>query len=286
MGDERARRRTRAAAAALLLGTAAVLAAACGGSDAPAATPAPPTSTTVGYAPGLTEDLYLPEGAGPVPLVVMVPGGGWATADPTGLRGLAGALAEDGVAAATAHIRSAADGVVYPVPVDDVLCATAAAVDQVRSHGFTPAPVAVLGHSSGAHLAALAVLAVDDYAPSCTSPTVRPDVLIGLSGPYEISRVPDLAAVLLGAGPDDDPATWQAANPVRRAALRPEVPVLLLHGADDEIVPVDFTSQFGAALEQAGHPTTLRVVPGADHVGIFAPEVSGELIARWLRSLG
>jgi acetyl esterase/lipase len=281
MPDERVIRRAWVAAA-LLLGA---VAGACGGSTTPAPD-APPPSTTVEYAPGLSEAVYLPDATGRVPLVVMVPGGGWATSDPSGLGGLAGALAEDGIAAATAHIRSAADGVVYPVPLQDVLCATAAAVAEARARGLAPGPVAVLGHSSGAHLAALAVLAVDDYPLACTSPSVRPDMLIGLSGPYDISRVPDLAVGLFGTGPDDDPASWQAANPVRRAALRPEVPVLLLHGADDEIVPVDFTSQFGEALKQAGHPTTVRILPGVDHNGIFAAEVSADLIARWMQSVG
>jgi acetyl esterase/lipase len=242
-------------------------------------------SMTVEYAPGLTEDLYLPSGPGRVPLVVLVPGGSWTTSDPEGLAGLAAALADAGVAAAPARIGAAADGVVYPAPVEDVLCAVAAAADRVRSHGFVPDPVAVLGHSSGAHLAALAVLAADDYSPRCDSAVVPPDALIGLSGPYDITQVPELAAALLGTSPDDDPATWASANPVERADLRPEVPVLLLHGAADETVPQSFTSQFAQALEEAGHPTTVQVVPGADHETIYQAEVAGKRVARWLLAL-
>jgi acetyl esterase/lipase len=165
-----------------------------------------------------------------------------------------------------------------------VLCAVATAVERVRARGFTPDPVAVLGHSSGAHLAALAVLAVDDYAPSCDSPTVRPDALIGLSGPYDISQVPDLATALLGTDPDDDPDTWASANPVQRADLRPDVPVLLLHGEADETVPLAFTTQFADALESAGHPITVQIVPGADHLGIFQADAAADRIADWLPS--
>jgi acetyl esterase/lipase len=239
----------------------------------------------VEYAPGLGADLFLPRRAGRVPLVVLVPGGSWTTADPSGLAGLAGHLAGAGVAAAPAAIRAAQDDVVYPVPVEDVLCAVAATVARARSLGFVPDPVAVLGHSSGAHLAALAVLTVDDVSPTCTSPLVRPAALVGLSGPYDISQVPELATALLGSSPDDDPAAWQAANPVLRAGLRPDVPVLLLHGDRDEVVPVDFTTQFARALQAAGHRTTVEVVPGADHQGVYAPEVSGDRIARWLLAL-
>lgn len=263
----------------------AALLVSCGGSNSP--TPGGPSpvadpSMTVEYSPGLTEDIYLPEDKGRVPLVVLVPGGSWTTADPTGLAGLAAALADAGVAAAPARIRAAADGVVYPVPVEDVLCAVAAAADRIRSRGFVPDPVAVLGHSSGAHLAALAVLAVDDYSPDCAFPAVRPDALIGLSGPYDISQLPELATALLGTSPDDDPATWASANPVERVGLRPDVAVLLLHGEADETVPLAFTSQFAQALESAGHPTTVQVVPGADHQTIYQADVAAERVAQWL----
>jgi acetyl esterase/lipase len=220
-----------------------------------------------------------------VPLVVLVPGGSWTTSDPAGLIELAVALADAGVAAAPTHVRAAADGVVYPAPVEDVLCAVAAAAEGIRSRGFNPDPVVVLGHSSGAHLAALAVLAVDDYSPSCDAPAVTPDALVGLSGPYDIGQVPEIASALLGTSPDDDPATWASANPVERAGLRPEVPVLLLHGEADDVVPVAFTSQFAQALDGAGHPTTAQVVPDADHETIYRADVAGERIAQWLLAL-
>jgi acetyl esterase/lipase len=240
---------------------------------------------TFEYAPGLTEDVYLPGGTGRVPLVVLVPGGSWTTSDPTGLAGLAAALADAGVAAAPTHVRAAADEVVYPVPVEDVLCAVAAAADRVRSRGFVPDPVAVLGHSSGAHLAALAVLAAGDYSTSCRSPEVTPDALVGLSGPYDISQIPEIATALLGKSPDDDPATWASANPVEQVDQRPDVPVLLLHGSADDTVPLSFTTQFAHALEDAGHPTTVQVVPKADHQSIYRADVAAERIAHWLLTL-
>lgn len=278
---------TEARNAILLL--AAVALTACGGSDTPTATPAsaapsPGSPVLVEYAPGLTEDVYLPAEQGTVPLVVLVPGGGWMTADPTGFAGLATSLADAGIAAAPTHIRAQQDGVVYPVPLEDVLCAVAAAAEEVEAQGFTPDPVAVLGHSSGAHLAALAVLAYDDYAPDCSAPAVEPDALIGLAGPYDISKT-EYSVALFDTGPNEDPATWQAANPVLRADLRPEVPVLLLNGEEDDVVPVAFMTQFQQALEDAGHPTTTEVIPGADHMSIFTPQVSGDQIADWLRSL-
>lgn len=264
---------------------ALMLAAACGTAPTP---PRPTTDglvVTVEYARGLTEDLVLPKGVTTAPLVVMVPGGGWTTADPAGFSALASRLAEAGIVVAPAHVRAASDGVVYPVPVEDVLCAVAAADAEARGRGVVPGPVVVLGHSSGAQLAALAVLAPEDHAPACGALPVEPDALIGLSGPYDISRVPDVATALLGSDPEDDPGAWSRANPVARASSRPDVPVLLLHGAEDSTVPVSFTTQFATALEEAGHPTTVDVVAGAGHSSIYRPDVAGPRIVRWLQEL-
>ena len=283
MGACGVRRPAAAPLAPLLVAVLVVgwLVAGCG-SSAPDPDPGRARSLTLTYAPGLTADMYLPRNPGRAPLVVLVPGGGWTTADPTGLTGLAHHLADAGIVAAPVHIRAAVDGVGYPTPVEDVLCAVAAVVGQARSRGFPPARVAVLGHSSGAHLAALAVLAFEDYDPGCLSPVVEPDALIGLSGPYDVSRVPWLATALLGSDPAEDPELWHAANPVQRAALRPDVPALLLHGADDDVVPVDFTTQLADALEGAGHPTTVEVVAGAAPRSILAPPVGGDRVASWL----
>lgn len=275
-----AARPARVRARGVVLALAVLTLASCGG-----AAPAVEPSVTVPYAPGLTEDLYLPDDATHAPLVVMVPGGGWRTADPTGLAGLAASLAQAGIVAAPVHLRAAEDGVVYPEPVEEVLCAVATAVEQVRARGVVPGPVAVLGHSSGAHLAALAVLAPNRDMSTCSAPAVAPDALIGLSGPYDISKVPQLATALMGSEPGAEPAAWTSANPVDQAGLRPDVPVLLLHGANDDVVPVAFTTQFAAALEHAGHPTTVQVVPGAGHQAIYRADVAGHRIVRWLRAL-
>ena len=284
MGFPNAVRRTPAVLT-LLLAVVLTMAAACGGSPSQPSETSGPRETTVEYASGLTADVHLPAGADHAPLVVLVPGGAWQTAEPTGLGGLAEHLARAGIAAATVHIRAAVDGVGYPEPVEDVLCAVAAAAEEARSKGVVPDPIAVFGHSSGAHLAALAVLAAGDYAPSCGSAVVTPDALIGVSGPYDISRLPLVARALMRESPDDDPAAWASANPVERANLRPDVPVLLLHGATDRLVPVSFTTQFAAALEHAGHPTTVQVVPGADHLSIIRADVVGDRIAAWVQSL-
>ncbi|HYN29621.1 MAG TPA: alpha/beta hydrolase [Dermatophilaceae bacterium] len=237
------------------------------------------------YGPGLPAFPHLPRGVDTAPVVVMVPGGSWETADPSGLEPLAAALATAGIVAIPVVVRAASDGVVYPVPVEDVLCALADGAVTARAAGITPGPLVLLGHSSGAHLAALATLTADRVSPPCADPVVRPDALIGLAGPYDLREVADAAEPLFGEPPDEAPVEWDAANPVLLAGARPQVPVLLLHGEDDDTVPTSLSTDFAAALRRGGHETTLRLLPGEDHAGLYSAEAVAAPVAAWVKAL-
>lgn len=235
------------------------------------------------YRPGLAAFPHLPEDVTAAPVVVMVPGGSWQSADPTGLEALAAALATQGVVAMPVVIRAAADGVVYPIPVEDVLCALADAAATATAAGITPTALVLLGHSSGAHLSSVATLAPEEYTPRCADPVVAPDALVGLAGPYDIRDFSDAAADLFAA--DADEATWDAANPVLLADRRSDVPVLLLHGDADEVVPAQFSTDFAAALRAGGHPVTLSIVPGVDHGEVYSAPVAATPVVQWLQTL-
>jgi acetyl esterase/lipase len=242
-------------------------------------------ATTSEYLPGVEATVLLPADVRAAPLVVLVPGGAWLTADPTGFQGLARYLADAGVAAAPVEVRAAEDGVLYPTPIEDVICAAAFAADTARADGIEPDPVVVLGHSSGAHLAALAVLTWGEHTPACAQHLVTPDALIGMAGTYDVSILPDLALPLFGVSPEQDSELWESGNPVSQASLRPEVPALLIHGDADDLVPVSFTTSMADALESAGHPVTVELVSGADHHQVYSAESSGHLITTWVRQL-
>ena len=53
-------------------------------------------------------------------------------------------------------------------------------------------------------------------------------------------------------------------SPVRLAD-RADAPILLIHGQDDTVVPVDQSQAMERALRQAGKPVELVTLPGADH---------------------
>ncbi len=272
-----------AAAVVTCLVVAGWLAATTGGE--PAALPH--FVATQEYLPGVEADVYLPAATTePTAVVVLLPGGGWSTADRGGLAPLADRLAGDGLVAVNATYRTEDDGVHYPVPVRDIRCAVRFAADRARREGFGAGPVVVVGHSSGAHLAALAALGDGRFDGACDYPQAPVSGLVGLAGPYSIRADAELVAPLF----DDDVTSqqWLDASPFSWVAARagtPPLPVLLLHGAADPLVDPEQSRSFAGALRRAGHPVRLTVVPGADHDDLYQVEVVAEPLERWLDGL-
>jgi acetyl esterase/lipase len=207
------------------------------------------------------------------------------TADRSGLTPLADALAAEGIFVVNTTYRPADAGGDLESMVADVVCAMRFAARRVADITGESVEVVPIGHSAGAHLAALAALADDEFAVSCADDPVVVAGLVGLAGPYDVARVPDVAFPLFGASPDAEPDRWEAGNPLTYAASKPTLPVLLVHGGADDLVPVDFTEQFAEELGSAGHPVQTRIVAAATHLSIFDPAVSGDIIASWLLAL-
>ena len=89
---------------------------------------------------------------------------------------------------------------------------------------------------------------------------------------------------MFGLPLESDPSAWAKGNPIRLAANVPELPVLLMHGGADDLVPVAFSEEFTNALRAGGHQVTLTVVDGVDHQGIYQADVSASTIRDWLAS--
>jgi acetyl esterase/lipase len=271
---------------AVLVLTLAVAVAGCGSHGEPVSNPGVTIDVDEAFdeASGVV-GFFPPGGTAPSvsdpPLIVLVPGGGWETADPAGMVPLAEALAHRGAMVATTTYRAADVGVLFPAQAEDVACAIAEAAEQSRIAGHAPGEVVVVGHSAGAHLGAIVTLDPDRFLAGCEHPPIRPGRFIGLAGPYDIVRAGPAADAMFGTA-TRDPELLAAANPVEFVGSRPEVAVLLVHGRSDTTVPVSFTESFAAALLAAGHAVTTVYPEGVDHHSIYSSDVADALIAEWL----
>ena len=246
-----------------------------------------PPTPTVTFDPAQSSRLFPPENGRPgkVPLVVLVPGGGWTSADPTGLTGLATWLSQRGAAVVTVTYRTSSDGAYFPTTAQDVACDVADAVARSRRAGVDTGEVTIVGHSAGAQLAAVVALTPGAYGAGCADPPAAPDRLVGLAGPYDVTQLGDLDSAIFAPG-DHDPARRTAADPVALAGERPQLPVLLIHGAADATVPLAFTEQLAAALVAGGHQVVTHYPDGVDHQSVYSDTVAGPLIADWLGLTG
>jgi acetyl esterase/lipase len=220
-------------------------------------------------------DLHLPAGPGPHRVVVVIHGGYWrAKYGKLSTRAIAADLARHGVAAWNIEYRrlGRGQGGGWPATFDDV----GAAIDLLSEVGggrLELDSVAAVGHSAGGQLAI--------WAAARREPRVRITRVASLAAPLDLVRVGEPARELLGGTPQEVPERFAAADPMQLLPLG--LPTLLMHGADDETVPVARSREYAHAARAAGDSVEL-IEPSPGHHRVFADPRSEawQVAARWL----
>lgn len=211
----------------------------------------------------LALDVYQPQRprAG-APVVVFFYGGSWRNGE-RGWNAFVGrALARSGVLAVIPDYRKV-PGVRFPAFVEDGARAVAWAHAHAAGYGGDPGRVHLMGHSAGAHIAALLGSDGDYLAALGLAPDDLASV-IGLAGPYDFLPIASrrLAEVF---GPVDDHPASQPVNFVDGD----EPPFLLLQGLDDSVVIPRNARRMAARLDAQGIGVELREYPDVGHPGIL-----------------
>jgi acetyl esterase/lipase len=245
------------------------------------ALPQPPADHTIAYGPGPQQvaELRLPKGAGPHPVVVVIHGGCWEA--PWGfdhVRSLAAALTAEGYATWSLEYRRLGDpGGGWPGTLEDVARGADHLSEVSRAHPLDPDRVVALGHSAGGHLA-LWLAGRHRLAPGSPLHAERP---LRLRGVVALAGITDLRAAaearvcgdaiprLLGGPPAERADRLRQASPVGLVPLG--VPVRLVCGAQDPIVPIDQARAYEAAATVAGDTVALQVLEGAGHFELIDP---------------
>lgn len=273
---------------AALGGVAALVASQRGADPAPspsASTLPPPAGTEIAYGPDPIQvaELHLPAGHGAgaaaVPVVALIHGGFWrsefnrALMDP-----LVAPALDRGWAVWNVDHRSSDDGGGWPASFTDV----ASAIDELaviaERHALDLGRVAVVGHSAGGTLALWAAgrSALPSGAPG-GDPVVRPVAAVSLAGLTSLTAawIDDLGRgavdALMGGPPEGErEADYLLASPSDLLPLG--AAQLLIHGAEDPIVPPRQSTAHAARARAAGDPVTLRVLDRTGHFEVIEPD--------------
>lgn len=227
----------------------------------------------------LAMDILFPDAPATIrlPVVVHVHGGGWVS----GSRGLSGPLASVAdrllardVAVATIDYRLA-PAHQWPAQIEDTKCAIRFLREQQQVFGLDPDRIGAIGESAGGHLVAMAAAAGResgfDAAGQFGARSSRLQAAVVLFGPTDLTSddwqdTPEnrlAISIVFGAEGPDDPVLPEA-SPVHWVD-GDEPPHLIVHGVEDQLVPVSQARFLTDSLIARGIAATLIEVENAGH---------------------
>ena len=197
--------------------------------------------------------------------LLVVHGGFWREEyDRTHAGAQAQAFSEEGYHVAVGEYRrTGMPGGGVPGTLDDIATLVAA----VRADPSLPDPLVLVGHSAGGHLVAWA--ANQPWAAGLAG-------VVALSGCVDLGAVDllhlgdDAAQDFLDGEPSETPEAWAAADPM--TSLPPRVPVRLLYGREDAVVPVSVSDDYLARARSLGGDVVRYVLDNCGHFSLIDPE--------------
>ncbi len=266
----------------------------------------PTTIRTVAYGPKTDQvaDLYLPAGASTdvaFPVVCLLHGGFWRMLygreqfDP-----VARDLAARGFAVWNIEYRRVgAIGGRWPEPAEDVQSAIDCLATLVEE-GISVDLECVLmaGHSAGGQLALwfgsrasgrLHLERAQDLQVENGRPRLRLAAVAGLAPLADLERAfrlrlgDDAVAMMLGGSPETVPELYAEASP--RALLPLNVRQVVIHGNQDDVVPVETSRAYVADARAAGDDAELIELPGGSHMDFLDPDSEAHAaLCGWLET--
>jgi acetyl esterase/lipase len=222
------------------------------GAGVGAAVPAASAPTTLRYGDHDRQVVTVYRGAAErPPLAVYIHGGAWRMGSPERVRAKPQWFGEAGWAFASVGYRVLPDAQVEEQAQDVAAGLRALRADAARL-GFDPDRILIMGHSAGAHLAAL--VATDGRYLGADRAAVRGVILLDGAG-YDVSnefnlRGP-LARKLYGDAFGEDPARQRTLSPIAHVDAQ-DPPDWLIVFAESRVDAREQAAQFGDALQRAG----------------------------------
>lgn len=217
-------------------------------------------------------DIYSPEGLKQAPTILFLYGARWSEGyKKEDYKFIGKAFADRGYVTVIPDYRKYPE-VRFPAFVEDAAKALKWTHNNIYKYGGSSAKLFVMGHSSGAHMAAMLALN-DEYLKAVGGSRGWLKGMIGLAGPYDFLPLtaPDLRDIF---GP---PEEFEKSQPIFYVDGK-NPPMLLIHGEDDEVVAVKNTRNLAQAVAAAGGRVDTVIYPELSHrliVGSLATTLQG-----------
>lgn len=248
-----------------------------------------------GFDKSLTSlDVYRPTATTGCPVVVFIHGGAWRMGDKKYHRDIGVFFAEKHYLAVIVNYRLS-PAAIHPAHVEDVAAAIAWVVHNIEGYGGDPSRIFVMGHSAGAHLAAL--VATDGRylaAHGLGLETLSGAIPIDGAG-FDVTELVTTHERAYGrmyrTAFGDDPNNWADGSPINHVGPGKSIPPFLViwAGSADEARPQ--TQRFAEVLAGADVPVETYHAQDKTHLTILADigKTGDETTARilaFLRRLG
>jgi len=222
-------------------------------------------------APALRVDLFVPTTGENLPIAAVLPGGGWNMGH-KGLKAvqfLAGWLAERGVIGVAMDYRLI-PAVSPTEQTRDVARGVAWLALHATEFRGDPHRIFLVGHSAGAHLAALVACDRRYLDKQGTSADV-PAGIVAISNVFDLRNTEHPLGSIAKRKITTvfrDAATRELLSPL--LYVQPGAPpFLILHGMGDHLIALDQGAAMVEALHAAGTQAEFHDLPGRDHIGLF-----------------
>ena len=243
-----------------------------------------PTEAAYGPADRQKLDIYLPPRRGDRlrPALLHIHGGAWVTGDKRDLVRPSWLLSDAGMVVFTLNyrlVRGTKNR--WPTCYNDVRMALDWVLKRAETYRVDPDRIGVIGYSAGGHLAALLGTRAE------TRKHIR--CVVDMFGPADLRPGQEGSrgsSLLVGSRLFTDDERYDDASPVVQVTAE-SPPFLILHGADDKLVPVVQSRRLYRALTDVGVPAELKVYPGAKHgfVRVKQGEANPAAADAWKRSV-
>jgi acetyl esterase/lipase len=234
-------------------------------------------------------DLYIPQVAGdkPLPLIIWTSGSAWFSDNgKAGAAPIAEIFNQQRYAVAGVSVRSSFQ-VQFPGQLFDIRAAVRWLRQNASDYGIDPNRIAIMGNSSGGWVSAITATTSDiaqlPGEPDVGNTSSGVQVAVPFFPPTDFLQmnswfvdnpgVPSFIdhdsptspeSFLIGCAIQTCPNETQLANPITYVQGS-EIPIMLLHGEFDQLVPNGQSVLLFEALADAGSSATFISVPGAGH---------------------